>query len=408
MPIQLIEEQVNLYDVPKQIHHENETLVIGDLHGNAVKLMYFLVKHGFATKLSEDDYENLALLLSYDVNEITSNHVLDIKKRLSCIEWKNSNKILLLGDDLCDRMFNDYWTLLIYEQLVAHKISIEFLISNHNIEFILATELSKSFKPPKALMKSMSLSMANLQQLIEDGVVELSEVQSIVDNAYKPNLKCLGYHLMDDKKSICLYSHAPIDLEIVKSLAKFLSVSFQDDTPELLALSIDAINRAFSCHVKNKTVHQLLHSEKLQTKGYGYILTNKTPKQSIPFELVIWNRDYSILNRKALWNEYPMTYVHGHNFGDDFGGHIYNLNNTLGISFDKPEGTYQILSIDTKQPSLSKKPMDIAESSFNDSPFSFFNGSTDTDCEILQLLEKDKREREDKTTDLIPNKKNKY
>ncbi|KTC65192.1 Uncharacterised protein (plasmid) [Legionella adelaidensis] len=66
MSHEFIREFVDIYQLPSMdvSHKANEgaQVTIGDLHGNAMKLMFMLVKHGIATNIDETDYNRLVIL----------------------------------------------------------------------------------------------------------------------------------------------------------------------------------------------------------------------------------------------------------------------------------------------------------------------------------------------------------
>jgi hypothetical protein len=70
-----INEQVDIYQLPSvDLTHkgtEGTEITIGDLHGNAMKLMFMLVKHGIATNISKEDYNRLVEIYRTPTNNLT-------------------------------------------------------------------------------------------------------------------------------------------------------------------------------------------------------------------------------------------------------------------------------------------------------------------------------------------------
>jgi hypothetical protein len=172
----LISKQVDIYQFPSvDLIDKGTQITIGDLHGNAMKLMFMLVTHGIATNINKEDYENLVKIYSIQAENLTKEHLGDFNKILAKIEFNSDSTIRLIGDELADRGNNDYFTLKILEKLHDHKVPVEIIVSNHSIEFIEASEKQKDFRAPM-LNNEHALSMKNLQTLVEKGIVEREEI----------------------------------------------------------------------------------------------------------------------------------------------------------------------------------------------------------------------------------------
>jgi len=139
------EELSHLYEFPGSVDSQkigkDQELTIGDLHGNALKLVWFLIKHGFIEGFDESLYSKL--VEHYKNNNLEKfNKIIDENLKINL----NAGKLRLIGDELCDRGSNDGMTLCILEKLSdankkpidsAEKSSFEFeiIFSNHTAWF---------------------------------------------------------------------------------------------------------------------------------------------------------------------------------------------------------------------------------------------------------------------------------
>lgn len=155
-------------------------VTLGDLHGNAVKLLHFLMRYGVVIwKASVADkaaayqsfvdiydraaellkFRNLMINLQGDIqNSSTKNEVyrseFDRLKVLSAPkEWMllirrfdvlmsqlavqdAMTQVRLLGDELADRGSNDYFTLRLLGFLQEAHVQVSILSSNHGAQFL--------------------------------------------------------------------------------------------------------------------------------------------------------------------------------------------------------------------------------------------------------------------------------
>ncbi|MFI4917999.1 MAG: Dot/Icm T4SS effector Wip [Legionellales bacterium] len=344
MTAELIKElEVDIFTLPLADENclaaQGAEITIGDLHGNAMKLLFLLVKHGIAKNLSEADYQQLVAIYKTGVNALSQQHLRDFNAILDKIEFNTAATVRLVGDELADRGNNDYYTLKILQKLHQHHVPVEILFSNHGVEFIEAYEKQGHFHAPM-LQGWLARSLESLQILIDRGLVSRDELIKIADEAYKPTLRAIAYTLSEDKTSIVLFSHAGIGLNTIKHIAEHLGVAYADRTAIELAQTIDAINVVFQQHVKENTVHALYEHADME-KGYSGMSVDLT---NAPFAMLIWNRCYDLIDRPAaLSNGNSLAFVHGHDADDPTQDNIYNLDNALGKLERLNKGEYTVL-----------------------------------------------------------------
>ncbi|MHB1948534.1 MAG: Dot/Icm T4SS effector Wip [Gammaproteobacteria bacterium] len=332
---------INIYPKPDQSHpaDSKNQLTIGDLHGNALKLIYFLIRQNVII-LDEKIYPELVRIYQLPVASLTKTDLDSFDKIIASISALPVSTVRLIGDELCDRGSNDYFTLKILERLTELKVPFEILISNHSIDFIDQYETQDDFIPTR-LTYDHSRSMSNLQELIKKGLFLRSTIDTLVVNSIKPNLKALSYTLDKDNNKITIYSHAGIDLSVIASLAKKLGVDYCHDSIEHLAQTIDLINAKISLHLRNNTLHTLyLHENIMQGYMSGYSLD----RTKSPIEFIMWNRAYSELARPTKHERgYGLDFIHGHDPSDKSVKNIFNLDNSLGKDLNHHQGDYSIL-----------------------------------------------------------------
>lgn len=323
---------------PKSLRHpfdKGSQISIGDLHGNSLKLIYTLILHGVFSNVSENDYALFLKLYKKNQTDITKQELNWFNAFIKKIKVNQGGTLRLLGDDLADRSSNDYFTLKIFEKLFDNKIPVEVVLSNHTIDFIKAFETQTDYSPNN-LAPIFVKSMIGLNQLIQNKLISKDEIDGLVKKAYLPNLKALSYTINEDKKSIALFSHAPIGLDTIESICKKLNIQYKDSNLSELAATIDKINDIFTKdYVNRRQITELLESE--NEFRMGNIDVNK-----FPFMHLLWNRNYGALRRPNKHNGYTVKYIHGHDSQEqNVPGHIYNLDNNLGKG-DTDLATYNI------------------------------------------------------------------
>lgn len=331
---------VDIYERPVAQINNYSQLTIGDLHSNAMLLMYFLVKHGIVSiskrkytqlvniylkGISSEDSENEEVLSKKDIEQF--NEIIDDLM----INTENVSLIRLIGDEVCDRGQNDYFIFKIIDKLHQSDIKIEILLSNHGIEFLIPYRKNEPLKSKLLDVDDQANSLNNMRQLIEQGLLSKKVVGRLVENSYLPNLKLISYSLYQG--NITLYSHAGIGLETIRALAIEFSVEYQDKTAWELARTIDAINVNFSNRVDARDQKMNI------TLGLAANPRNINVNQE-PILFTIWNRSYTNLERPKVHNGYHIYYIHGHDSQDIENEYIVSLDNQLGKNIGLYEGEY--------------------------------------------------------------------
>lgn len=317
MPELISIDNVDIYQLPAvENQQKGSQFTMGDLHGNAIKLLFMLVKQGVATHISEKDYRKLVKIYCTPTEELSTMVLAKFNAILAKIHFCCDYGIRLLGDELADRGSNDYFTLKILEKLNVHHVPVEIMVSNHSIEFIEAYETQDSFNRIM-LSEEHAASMQNLQILIAAGVITRQEILAIANKAYKAMLRVISYTLSDNKQEITIFSHAPIGLNTIKSLAQQQGVAYKDKTAVELAQTIDTLNWKFQQYVQDNMVHTL-YQYNYNRDGYA-----GHSGCDVPFEFIMWNRQYDVLERPVSHLGYQLNFVHGHDSHEKTRDNIY-------------------------------------------------------------------------------------
>src|SRR6185437_409097 len=151
----------------------DQPLVLPDLHGNALKAIYFLERRG-VLKIRDGDRELLGEL--YKAGEDLSLRQLDQFKnilRRAEFDPKKIKNVQFIGDILGDRGKNDIFMLYLLESLKKSNVKFDILFSNHDLQFIswiLANgdEVEKQRISPNLIDPSQQRSFNNLIEFLKD------------------------------------------------------------------------------------------------------------------------------------------------------------------------------------------------------------------------------------------------
>lgn len=374
----VINDLTNIYEYPREFKTHSGSITLGDLHGNPLKLLHILFRHGiieFNESVSDPSkyyqelvstYERsgkitdclgdtkawlrmfgeaLQALQAMEVRDLSQEQVfqktiqeaIQDKQQLETLHEENLQALIdslnffnkfidqlkikdrsvlirLIGDEVADRGANDYFTLQLLAFLDKNSVNQTKLISNHGCEFISAYECL--FNRGKFTPLNM-LEYKYKRSL--NGLICLFEETTISRELLEGLIDIYKQNLkiIDyslSENKISLFSHAPIRFDVIEMLASHLEVAYQDGSKEALAATIDKINLKFQVYVKENRVNELC-------KGFKYFdITNMTMEKikDWPLLYIIWNRWSTIKDtqeaRPKSKNGYELDYVHGHDY----------------------------------------------------------------------------------------------
>lgn len=357
-PVYLEHANLNVYPGydPDHLATPNTQLTIGDLHGNALKLLYFLVRHK-VIEMNQSAYDHFVDIYNTPVENLTKNHLDPFNSILQHVKVNPVKMIRLMGDEFADRGRNDYFTLKIFEKLGKYNIPMEILLSNHGIE-ILGMDIKNKKFSAGILPERFRASLTGLEILVDKNLLtddDLNDLDNILKNYYKPNIKALSYTVSEsDSFDMMLYTHAPVGLETIESLAAEYKVDYDDSKADALCHTIDRINDAVSKNI----IENKLFDTYLKIAGKMYLGVDEI-SPAFPLIRLIWNRivaqrQYPLV-LPARKNGYSLTGIHGHdsprfnsrgeeilNVAESYFANMVNLDNVFGKGINSSIGTLHI------------------------------------------------------------------
>ena len=302
----------NLHEYPTPIIHSPPPpthVSIGDIHGNALKLIYTLVEEG-VLKLNASQYYSLYLIYLTPTEQLTQEQLLAFKEIISNATVNSTQAITLIGDELADRGRNDYFTLLVLQKLKKSDCDIDIMLSNHSMAFM---EASEEWMFDGYTKMDPRDSLEGMKYLLKHGLIEEQEIRTMVDETYIPMVKAIGYTISPDGQ-ITLFSHAPIGLETVEALANTFGITYKENTIQELIQTIDAINGAINNAITNKPGENLVALFQQEKTGVKKSKSSKTDPISVdtPLKRLTWNRALGDELKTETASGIKVNFVHGH------------------------------------------------------------------------------------------------
>ncbi len=356
-------------------HQASQEVTLGDLHGNALKLLHFLVREG-VFRISSEDYEDFFQLYHGEsfsaVSSLDPSKIVRFRAILDRIQVEPVfPKIRLIGDTLCDRGANDFFTLKILEKLSLSQVPLEIVLSNHDLEFLrfffllpLPPHLLPADKLPllfKQLQPTVSPS-TSLERLINISAVRpeiWNEVGDIFAKHYLPALRIISVSENLDHQELAFFSHAWVGIEAVENLARSYGItncelSQIQVSREQLKSCVKLINQSFFNELVTPPFpsNGIRRIENQIKSAYNYIdgVGEHHLLSDFSIYYTIWNRG-SINSRRDSHLHMPslpekiegfsIHYLFGH-VGEDANLGPGNLDTHLGKASGYYEGSYKI------------------------------------------------------------------
>ena len=336
-------ENVSRYPHPIRSYLPHQEVTMGDLHGSALKMLYFLVKEGLVT-MPEEDYRAFAESYRGLKGEagsvapiLTPEQVEKVESLINKIEVKKGGpKIRLIGDETGDRGKNDLINLLLLHKVKQGQIAhgendrLEIMVSNHGLEFMNYYERtlarSEDFRLRHLGVSSQAASVVGLVETVKKTPALMTKIQEIVEKTYKPSLRALAYS--EDEMGFSLYSHAPVGLEAVEGLAGKFQIGNctheEIKTTSDLKGCIDSINKKIEPLIYGSLAESTASIKNFSQGRPMYETTN--------IQYVAWNDPYSnknfygkevptntrerftppLMQMPLALSGVPVFYVHGH------------------------------------------------------------------------------------------------
>ncbi|MDF1646062.1 MAG: hypothetical protein P1U61_03635 [Legionellaceae bacterium] len=346
-------ERVDLSKHPQKNDTTLTQVTLGDLHSNAMKLLHTLVRYGVC-EFRALKFRKLSKL--YDLKNPTE---ADKQAFLALFreEFKVKNTdilVRLIGDIVADRGQNDLYVLTILDVLREKGVRVSTLISNHDVDLIRAYEAYKKKggvfgqSGTATIASDFTRSIQVLEKSIGDGkAISSAEFERLMEETYLPSLKLIDYSLSEDApKKITIFSHAPIDLEVIEQMANKFGVVYKAETVEALAQTMDAINQKFIAYVREGHFDVIYNPSKIIDSGRGMVKQNC-------IEYTAWNRDEDLKSGSESILSAHIEFVYGHTVGGVCSReNITKIDNKLGKGDDHNDEFEPLFVADDPIPTL--------------------------------------------------------
>lgn len=223
--------KIDLFKAPNPMPYitEQNWLSFGDMHGNALKLLHIIMMTG-AGQLPNNNKDQLykQFLSIYYMTEFDwsmrsdeeAKHLIAMMDEvIDQLVLSGQVNLRLIGDLICDRGANDYFTLRLLEKLVEKNPSaIEIILSNHDVEAIerhfngKITGVEKYSDDNYFRYKGsgQTQSMAGMHYFLKRNLISQARVDQMFHH-YGRVLQLASYDKSPDKNRLMIHSHAPIN-----------------------------------------------------------------------------------------------------------------------------------------------------------------------------------------------------
>lgn len=316
-----------------QSNSSSHWVTVGDLHGNPLKLLHFLLLNRVAF-LSEESYLKFVRIY-LEVNQDPTrlqNHLTSIQAILEEIIIDPKGHLCFLGDMLADRGPHDYLTLILMEKLIDNlnkEGGLEILLSNHDASFI---ESHYSEDPYDYLYGESYRSKHSLHHALESGLTTQERIDALFDK-FKKFYKLVSYELNADGQVKALFTHAPSSVSsVIESAYGLLLRSHQ--------FAYDHVKKIFVRNRPKSSVELMTQSQSRRLEALlrelipGFALS-KT--QNNAEHLKIKNlkvEDRQLAQLIDLLNEICAMNAHQH-----------SLHELIGLGFDEPTCSGEYISL---------------------------------------------------------------
>nr|NKB47078.1 hypothetical protein [Legionellales bacterium] len=292
----------DIYHYPDTIESiESECYLIhGDMHGNFINFLYFLVRKGLVS-ITAEDYQTLANIYqkippemndsresSVEINPVCSGDIEEssaetaetaqsILSKEDVQNFDNTLKkitltespasLILAGDELSDRGNNDIFTLFLIRRLHQIGMRLRIILSNHSVEFLNAYRhgIPSSWLDPNSAYYQTHRSQRLLDQSIKADLLEQKKLDQLIHEDYLPHLKALSYSIDPHDSKITICTHAPVGLDTLKKIAEeYYTIDYDDSNLLALCRTLDEINESFAVNI-DRTVQSIAKSKKIST-----------------------------------------------------------------------------------------------------------------------------------------------
>jgi WipA-like, phosphatase domain len=334
--------KIDIRKYPEKINSNYGEYTVGDLHGNGLFLLHFLIRIGIIQEISHEDYDWFVNFYNKYPDQISREDFERFNRIIDSTKVDNSKFVRFLGDIVADRGHNDYFVLKILHHLHLAVVKYEIILSNHGSEFIVMRQgglFARDYDPITIKADHVN-SCLMLFDAEKNNLIDGSKVKEFIDEAYLPKIKAVSY----DKSNlgITVYTHAPVGVDMLIDLHEYVcpvpDAKFNYDDIDSLANSLESINKSVSTFI-----------EKNNFLGEYIILSEESDEDEDDCEDTTVLKDF-VWNRSPIELTHPddlsisVDFVHGHQqfrSEQQING-VISLDRSLGKRvFDKETGKYK-------------------------------------------------------------------
>lgn len=326
-PVVHVLPNINLKETPIPYDglDPSRQITLGDLHANGLRLVNTLIREGiFKQKPGGRSVDSLYQELQgayYNRPDGYPNEETETDFYLKAIDLLDQfdvdieacGLLRLIGDVLCDRGRSDAFVLKILEKLHHAGLNYTFMVGNHDASY-LRVLMQNGFAVDPGIYPCPSYENIARNDSIKSEVFNTDFAKEIIF----PHMKLIDYVLHDDgeNKTISLFTHAPVGMEVIRGLCRHYRVEASDlDSVTGLAKAIDAINDAFQAGGIEK-FHAANHPELQAYQSVAPDIVAGKKVSSFPIQRLIWNREHEDCDYELeLKDGAKVHYTFGHNTG---------------------------------------------------------------------------------------------
>jgi hypothetical protein len=314
----ILESNADLSVAPQDVSFDpsNKALAMGDLHGNTMKAIYFLIRYGVMTLKNPQDYQHLWEIYNTHQSQLTEQNFQTFYSLLDAAKFNMPKLITFIGDEFADRGNNDWFTMLLFKKLHDSGVPYQILLSNHGnlalSSFIQQKHPGNTIGYRQAdEWFSQQTSLDNLWSLVNREMIDIPTISHYASLYYTPHLKLIAYTKINDDH-LTLYTHGLVGLETVMGLCKKFNIAYNDSSIDNLMSCVDQIN----------------------DNGISFIQTQQ-PEDGDPLNRLLWEYEIRLYIKIKPKGKFTINIVHGHIGEKDRSQHhevFINLDTNTGKS----------------------------------------------------------------------------
>ena len=273
---------VNLYKYPDTKNtHINQTVTVGDMHGNAMKLIWILCHLGILELQNpREEWGQLWLIYKTPVNQLTYLVLQEFKNIVDTarIGRQHPGQMIFIGDILADRGENDLFTVMVFAKIHG-VIPFKILLSNHDVYTLFYLEdRTKVDELQVVAGRHSKRSFLNFLKLARLIPLVVPEFKSLISRYYIPHLTLFAYE-MRNQDNYALYSHAVFNLKhLISFLEPGKSFAKDFDSVKRFLTFIDSINvkmfkwlDARCLHLKDPLISKIIWEREYDESTFAFL-----------------------------------------------------------------------------------------------------------------------------------------